>query len=162
MAMATLRGAAVFAIDINGKRLNAAKRLGATVPDGPDLRDVSGWIRSKTAGQGVDLAIDAVGSAATKLQSLACTRTGGAAVWIGLHDDSLTLSSYEIILRERQVLGTYAATMSELGVAAQLLAARRADVDSLIDSYPLDEGVTAFEHACRGETIKSVLLPRSP
>jgi threonine dehydrogenase-like Zn-dependent dehydrogenase len=162
MAISMLRGATVFAVDINWGRVNAAKRLGATVPDAPGFCDAPSWIRSRTANRGVDLVIDAVGSAVTKAQSLACARTGGAVVWIGLHEDSVTLSSYEIVLREKQVLGTYAATVDELGVAAQLLASRRGDIDFLVHSYPLNEGVTAFEDACSGKTIKSALRPQAP
>jgi L-iditol 2-dehydrogenase len=105
--------------------------------------------------------IDAVGSGLTKRQSVAAARPGGAAVWIGLHEDAVTLDTYAVTLPERHVLGTYAATQDELDEAVGLMASGRVDVTSWPALFPLDAGVEAFRRmlAARGADLKAVLCP---
>ena len=86
---------------------------------------------------------------------------GGAAVWIGLHEDGLFLNSYDVTLPERQVLGTYAAKPSELAAAVHLMAEGRVHVDGWVKAFPLDDGVHAFRRmlAAEGDDVKAVLQP---
>ena len=160
LALMATRNANIFATDINPIRRSTARKLGARVPPHATPDNVIAWMLDETDGQGVDLVIDAVGSSATRLQSIACARPGGAAVWIGLHEDSLMFSTYNVILREKQIIGTYAATLEELQVAANLLTSQQVKVDLLVTPYALNDGVRAFEDACEAKNIKSVLLPQ--
>ena len=115
--------------------------------------------RKSTAGRGYDVIVDAVGSSRTKLDSLALLRPGGACVWIGLHENPFTFNSYEVTLSEKQILGTYAATVKDLAAATELLASGRFKLGRLISSYSLDDGISAFEDACAAKTVKSIVIP---
>ncbi|MGH8018362.1 MAG: zinc-dependent alcohol dehydrogenase [Opitutaceae bacterium] len=154
-----LRGADVIVADLSAERLAVAKRLGAVRVIDPREDDAMRIAHEMTGGEGVDLAVDAVGAGITKRQSIASTRPGGATVWIGLHENEITLDSYQVTLPERQVFGTYAATMDELSVALDLIASGRVDAASWAHTFPLEEGVTAFHRmlAARGRDIKAVL-----
>ena len=114
-----------------------------------------------TEGDGVDLVIDAAGSAVTKQLSLDALRPGGAAVWIGLHGDRLELSSYAITLPEKHVLGTYAAKQDDLAEAVRLMVEGRVDVSSWVETRPLARGVELFQRMLKpGETdLKAVICP---
>ena len=118
-------------------------------------------IMEATGGEGVDLSVDAVGGAITKKTSLDAIRPGGATVWIGLHENAITLDSYNITLPEKQVLGTYAASIEELQQALDLMAAGKVDALTWVKRFPLSEGVTAFRRmlAAKGDDIKAVICP---
>jgi threonine dehydrogenase-like Zn-dependent dehydrogenase len=153
-------GAEVCTTDLNADRLAVSQKLGAVqVINGRD--DVLAQVTARTDGEGVDLVIDAVGAAATKRLSLAALRPGGTAVWIGLHDDAIALDSYQITLPERQVLGTYAATLQELEQALDLMSRGVVDVTSWVQTFTLDESVGAFNRmlAARGADLKAVFVP---
>ena len=160
-ALQTLRGTRVMVADLSRGRLAVATRLGAAktvVSNEQDLpREAQAW----TGGEGVDLVVDAAGSAATKRLSLAALRPGGAAVWIGLHGDRMELDSYQVTLPERQVLGTYAARKDDLAVALDLMCTGRVDVTSWTETQPLDRAVEVFERMLHpGDTdLKAVILP---
>ena len=111
--------------------------------------------------EGVDIVVDAVGSALTKKLSLEAARPGGCVVWIGLHEDVMALDSYAITLPEKKVFGTYAATKAELETAVALMAARRVDMESWVSAFPLNAGVEAFHGVLKPEPgmIKVVLQP---
>jgi threonine dehydrogenase-like Zn-dependent dehydrogenase len=105
--------------------------------------------------------VDAVGAAITKRTSLDALRAGGAAIWIGLHENELTLDSYAITLPEKHVSGSYAATMGELRQAVDLMAADKVDALTWIQRFALEDGVEAFHRmlAAKGADIKAVLEP---
>ncbi|HYR57896.1 MAG TPA: alcohol dehydrogenase catalytic domain-containing protein, partial [Chthoniobacteraceae bacterium] len=87
-AFQAISGATVFVSDPVPARRDAATKLGAKRVIDPASEDVVKIARELTEGEGVDLVVDAVGGAATKQQSLAAARPGGAAVWIGLHENA--------------------------------------------------------------------------
>lgn len=160
-AMQVLRGARVFVADLSPERLAAAKKLGAARTINPRIEDAAALLREVTAGEGADLTVDAVGSASTKKTSLDALRPGGAAVWIGLHENTVTLDSYSITLPEKQVLGTYAAKLDELQQALDLMASGQVDAHSWTKRFSLRESVAGFHQmlAAKGDDIKGVICP---
>ena len=160
-AARALLKADVFVMDLNERRLEFAAAQGAAEVIPGRQRDVVEAVRERTGGEGVDAVIDAVGAAATKQQSILAARPGGAAVWIGLHDNPMSLNSYDVTLPEKQVLGSYAATMDDMRQALGLMAA--GDVDPLpwVQRFPIERGVEAFERmlAARGDDVKAVIVP---
>jgi len=160
-ALQVLRGSRVIVADLNSDRLAVARRLGAIRIVNPREEDVAAVVAAETGGEGADLVVDAVGGALTKKTSLEALRPGGAAVWIGLHENALTFDSYGITLPEKQVLGTYAAKLEELQIALDLMAAGRVDALSWVQSFPLAAGDTAFRRmlAAQGADIKGVICP---
>jgi threonine dehydrogenase-like Zn-dependent dehydrogenase len=160
-ALQVLRGARVIVADLSPERLDVARTLGALRTINPREEDVARVVAAATGGEGVDITVDAVGAAVTKRTSLDALRPGGAAVWIGLHENALTLDSYAITLPEKLVFGSYAATIGELREAVDLLAAGRIETLSWVQQFPLEHGVEAFHRmlAARGADIKAVLEP---
>ncbi len=147
--------------DLIPERLEVATKLGAKHVINAREEDLLNVVLDLTGGEGADVVVDAVGSRISKQQSLKATRAGGVTVWIGLHEDPITLDSYEITLAERRLQGSYAASMAELKTAVGLLANGQVDGKSWIKTFPLIEGVEAFHRmlAAQGDDIKAVLLP---
>lgn len=160
-AAKALLGADVYVTDLSESRLRFAKAGGATeVIPGRD-RDPVEAMKEWTAGEGADVVIDAVGAAVTKQQSVLAARPGGAAVWIGLHENPIALNSYDVTLPERQVLGSYAATMDQMRTALDLMAAGRIDPLPWVQRFPLERGEEAFTRMLtpRGDDVKAVIVP---
>jgi D-arabinose 1-dehydrogenase-like Zn-dependent alcohol dehydrogenase len=88
-------------------------------------------------------------------------RPGGEAVWIGLHEDESPFHSYDLILSERRLTGSYGATEADLKRAISLLAAKDVNTQGWLDLFPLEEGEAAFRAALRQELrgAKAVLCP---
>jgi threonine dehydrogenase-like Zn-dependent dehydrogenase len=160
-AFQVLTGAEVIVSEIIPERLEAASKLGAKLAINPNQDDFQSAVLDWTDGEGADVVVDACGLSATKQQSLPATRSGGATVWIGTHENTIMMDSYDITLSERCVQGSYAATMAELQLSVDLLASGKVDGSSWIKAFPLNEGVTAFERmlAAQGDDIKAVLCP---
>lgn len=160
-ALQVLRGSKVYVADLSPERLAVAKKLGAVRVINPREEDVVKVMQAETGGEGADLTVDAVGGAITKKTSLEALRPGGASVWIGLHENTVTLDTYGITLPEKQVLGTYAATIEELQQALELMASGKVDALSWVQRFSLEDGVTAFKRmlAAKGNDIKAVVCP---
>ena len=90
-AGARLAGAAlVIGVDSVPKRLEVARRMGADVVLNFKEQDVVAEIKRLTGG-GVDVAIEALGTAGTFENSLRCVRPGGTVSSLGVYSGHLTL-----------------------------------------------------------------------
>lgn len=160
-AFQSMLGVEVYVCDLIPERLEVASSLGARKTVNSKTDDFVEMIREVTQGEGADVVVDAVGAGLTKKMALRSTRPGGASVWIGTHENSVTFDSYEITLSERQVLGSYAASMAELQTAIDLIADGSIDASSWTTQFPLESGVSAFERmlAASGDDIKAVIRP---
>ncbi len=160
-ALQVLRGSKVYVADLSPERLAVAKKLGAAGVINSREQDPAKVLQELTGGEGADIVVDAVGASATKKTSLEALRPGGVTVWIGLHENTVTIDSYNVTLPEKQVLGTYAAKIEELAHALQLMASGQVDALSWVQRFPLEEGVTAFQRmlAAKGHDIKAVICP---
>jgi L-iditol 2-dehydrogenase len=161
-AFKALTGADVVSADLSPQRLEVAKRVGALRVVNAREEDIAAVGRELTDGEGFDVVVDAVGGSFTKKQSVQAARPGGAAVWIGLHENNMDgLATYDITLPEKRVFGSYAATQADMQTALDLMASGKIESASWVDSYSLDRGVEAFNRmlAGVGHDIKGVVQP---
>jgi len=160
-ALQAMRGVSTMVCDLSNGRLEVARKLGATQVICSRDHDVAAAALAWTDGEGVDLVVDAAGSAGTKRMSLAALRPGGAAVWIGLHGNAMEFDSYGVTLPEKQIFGTYAAKIEELGEALQLMQSGKVDVTSWTEAVPLEQSVPAFHRmlAPGDRDLKAVFIP---
>lgn len=156
-----LRGSRVVAIDMIPERLRVATSLGAAEALRGDQELLAETIYGLTSNEGADIVVDAVGSAASKRASIAFARPGGAIVWIGLHENEVSIDTYEVTLAERHIYGTYGATLDDLTQAVGLMESGKVDMLSWITVDSLGRGVEVFERMLHpsGSDIKAVLIP---
>ena len=160
-ALQVLRGAKVVVADLSPERLAVAEKLGAFRTINPRTEDIAAVMKELSAGEGADLAVDAAGVGATKRASLDAIRPGGAVVWIGLGENSITFDSFGLTLPEKKIFGTYALTMAELQLAVDLMAAGKIDARSWTTRFPLADAENAFRRAlaAQGTDIKVIVCP---
>lgn len=115
-------GANVVAVTSSEAKVRAIRAAGAHhIVVAPDL-DFAHEVKRITRGTGVDLAIEIVGSATFK-QTLRCMAPGGRVVVVGnLDTGTFDLNPGLVIVKELEILGSYATTRDELAVALDLMA----------------------------------------
>ncbi len=159
-AFRSLRETNIIVADIKDDRLEVAKRLGTEYVFNSKKTDIQEELNKLTLGEGVDIVIDAVGMSLTNKQAINWVRTGGAVVLIGLHENNFVFRSYDIILNEKKIIGSYAVTYEDMGTALNLISQQKVDVSSWVSYYPISKGVEAFESVLAVDThhIKAAIL----
>jgi len=106
---AALRGAGrIIGVDVSGEKLEFARRFGATdtlLAEGTDFTDA---LVEMTGGDGVDIAIEAIGNPETLASAYRALRRGGTAVGVGIAPyGSHVAIDMSMMLDERNLLGCY-------------------------------------------------------
>ena len=95
----------VYVIEINPAKLASAAKMGAISIDAKAADPVE-QIKEATAGRGVDVALELIGSAKTMRQAVLCVGPLGRAVLVGLTAESMSIHPYtELINKEVEIIG---------------------------------------------------------
>lgn len=151
--------ASVFAVDLDPAKLVAAETLGATPVHAGGSTDT---IRDLTSGEGVDIALDMVGRAATMRQTIEVLGRGGRAVSVGISQEPIALVPFEeLAMREAQVMGVVDHHLDDIRILLDLtVAGRYHPVVSRtvgLDAAEVNAVLDDLERA-RGE-VRTVIVP---
>ncbi len=125
-----LRGVSpVYVTDLVPERLALAKALGGIPVSAREADPVDRILAHTGPLTGV---VDAVGSAATLRQALALAAAGGRVVVVGMGSPTVDLPLYDLITRERVLVGSYAYTAREYAHAVTLINRGHPDLAPLI------------------------------
>jgi len=108
--LAKMGGARVIATDVNARRLQFARQVGADVViNSGEAVDPAKAVRDQTEGRGVDVAIEAVGLPSTWEQAFGMVRAGGLVTFFGGCEKgtSITLDTQRIHYDEIRMQGVY-------------------------------------------------------
>jgi len=157
--LCTEDGARVIAVTSSQGKVKALEEAGAwKVIVARDLEFAS-EVKRLTGGDGVNVALEIVGSA-TFPQTLKCMAPGGRLVVVGnLDTGTFQLNPGLVIVKELEIIGAYATTRDELQTALQLTAAKK--VRSCVSEVaPLADAARAhFRLENREIAGRLVLLP---
>ncbi len=130
----------IWVADIDGSRLELARRLGARYT--LDATPPNWWeeILARTAGKGLDHAIDAVGAISTVSAAVHSVRKGGSVALIGNLRPEVPLPLQRVVTREMTLLGC-CASAGEYTMGLKMIAERQ------IDPTPLISAVVSLERA---------------
>lgn len=152
---------AVFAIDISPAKLSAAASYGA-VP--VDAAAAGVTLLERTAGRGVDVALDLVGSASVIRQGLEALAPMGRMVAVGLTHEPVPVGPYtDLVTGERELIGSSDHTGAEIAELLELAADGKLEFSSIVtDTIPLDaravnsalDTLEAF-----GDSVRTVIVP---
>jgi acryloyl-coenzyme A reductase len=155
--LARLDGGRVIAVTSSASKVEALQEAGADeVIVSPDL-DFASEVRKRTGGQGVDLALEIVGSL-TFAQTLKTLAPGGRLVTVGnLETGIVDLNPGLVIVKELEIFGAYATTQAELQESLRLIetGALRSWVS---DVLPLHEAARAHDRLERKEVAGRLVL----
>lgn len=142
-------GANVIAIDIDERKLNLAKSLGADIIlNAKDNNDISGAIHDVTD-RGAHISIDALGSVKTCTDSILCLRKRGRHIQVGLMvgDDYLPrLPMDRVIAKELQIYGSHGMQANKYDVMFNMIRSGKLNPGLLVGKrIPLDEAPKELE-----------------
>ncbi|MGY1619740.1 zinc-binding dehydrogenase [Geodermatophilus sp. SYSU D00691] len=162
--IAKLAGAApVIAVDARAVQLERAGQAGADVVVDAAAGSVVEAVLAATAGVGVDVAAEFIGTQATIGQAVECLRTGGRAVVVGLGADPITVPPPTVFVRKQlQLLGSYGGTLATLQSVLRLVGNGRLDLSrSITHTFALDDADAALRtlHEKSGEPQRVVVTP---
>jgi 2-desacetyl-2-hydroxyethyl bacteriochlorophyllide A dehydrogenase len=151
----------IYAADLNARRLEMAKALGATpVEAGPE--GLPARIAAETDGRGVTVAFDAVGVPSSRVDCLASTTPGGTVILVGLHTDETTLPVNTVIRSEVTLRGVFAYADADFRTALEWLADGRIGLQEGVVVARLDNGPDWYARLVEGDGAAKVLLdPRT-
>lgn len=94
----------VYVVEINPAKLASAAGMGAIAIDARS--DPVDQIKDSTAGRGVDVALELIGSAKTMRQAVLCLGPLGRAALVGLTTESMSILPYtQLINKETEIIG---------------------------------------------------------
>ena len=160
--LARLAGAKLVAVsDVIPQRLAVARTLGASHVIDAGQDDPVEAILAATAGEGVDLVVEAAGKAITRQQAILMLRPGGTAIFLALGSAPTPIDFMAVVPRELHLRGTQCYTNADFALAIELLASGEIRSDPLVSEMPLQNGAAAFEilASSPGEMIKVILAP---
>lgn len=145
--IAKLAGASpVIAVDTRAAQLARARQSGADVVVDASGEPVVDAVLAATAGVGVDVAAEFVGTQVTIGRAVECLRTGGRAVIVGLGADPITVLPPTVFVRKQlQLLGSYGGTLRTLQRVLRLVASGRLNLSqSITHTFALDDADEAL------------------
>jgi L-iditol 2-dehydrogenase len=150
----------VFVTDVDERRLAMASQLGAAEILLSDSA-LQERVLQVTGGEGVDVALEAVGRNETVTAAIDATRKGGTAVLIGNITPQVTIHLQKVVSRQIRLQGS-CASAGEYPQAIEWMASGAINVKPLISAVvPLAEGAQWFErlYAREANLLKVVLRP---
>lgn len=159
----------IFIADLDPERLAMGGALGGITfspggqgPDatgrGPDLVE---FVKDETAGEGVAVSVDAVGTGGTRGQCVAATRNAGTLILSGLHEETSPMPAAAIIRQELTVRGSFAYAAADFAQGLDRLHAGNYRLDPWIVEAPLADGGDWFHRLVHspGNVSKVLLVP---
>ncbi len=157
----------IIAVDVFDKKLEMAKKFGATDVVNAKNTDPVEAIRELTDG-GVEYSFEAIGNKKTQTQTVLCTAPRGMATFIGVGKDGDVLDDlpvYFITSSERIVRGhhlNYSSNAIDLNYIVSLYKRGLLNLDDMVSQHgSLADVDKAFHDMETGEVVRTVLLPHS-
>ncbi|HEY6070617.1 MAG TPA: zinc-binding dehydrogenase, partial [Chthoniobacterales bacterium] len=104
----------IYVVEINSAKLASAEKFGAIAIDAT-AGDPVEQIQQATAGKGVDVSLELIGSAKSMRQAFQCLAPLGRAALVGLTKEAMSIFPYtELINKEAEIIGVSDHLASEL------------------------------------------------
>jgi S-(hydroxymethyl)mycothiol dehydrogenase len=165
IAAAAIAGArTVIAVDLDARKLEWARRFGATHTVDASIEDAVEAIRSLTGGYGADVVIEAVGRPETYRQAFFARDLAGTLVQVGVPDPSMTidLPMIELFGRGGALRSSWygdCLPSRDFPILIDLYLAGRLDLDRFVsETIGLDAVEEAFDRMQRGDVLRSVVV----
>lgn len=151
----------VAVVEVNTRRLELARRLGAAMAVNPQEPGAEERLQDFLGEDGCAVVFDAAGFSPTRRLALKLVRSGGLIVLAGLGEAETNFDFIEVIRREVRVTGAYAYSRREFQQAIEWIASGRVVFEGWVSEADLKDGQRVFEELAQPnpELIKVVLRP---
>ena len=149
--VAKQRGArVVIIVDRNAHRLAKLKELAADITIDSSRHDPVASVLDETGGRGADFAIDAVGNAECRQNSITSTASGGTVICIGLEEEVCAVDTRPVVTREVDVRGAYAYSRPDFAEALSMLDQKVLPWSRVVTNASLAQGQAIFDDLASG------------
>lgn len=151
----------VYAVDLDDRKLELARQLGATETFNPKNCDVVKEIQDRTNGRGADVVLECVGATEPIRTAILAARKGGTVTLIGNITPKIELPLQQVVTREIRLQGS-CGSAGEYPACIDLLVSGAIKVDPIISAkVPLAEGAQWFDRLYKHEPnlMKVILQP---
>lgn len=160
--LAAHEGATVYASDPMPGRRAASARFGSQESFDPAKTNLVEEMRRRTEGRGADAVLLAVPNPSLVPEALALARPGGRVLLFAHNDPVLRLEfpAAAVGIEEKEILGSYSASVDDQPESAALVFERRLPVREMISHrFPLERIADALELAAhpKDDTLKVVI-----
>ena len=164
ISIASAMGARVIAVDIDDRKLEKARELGAAAGVNGANVDAVDAVKEITGG-GADVAIDALGIADTVVSTLLSLRPRGRHVQIGLTTDEeagqVALPIDLIAARELHIVGAFGMPLTEYDAVLGLVAGSGIDLRRLLShTVSIEDAGSVLASMDGYETLGTVVIDR--
>lgn len=153
--IARMLGADITCTDLNDAKLERARAFGAAHTINPtreSFLDVA-----KTVVGGFDVVVDNVGIKETLREAVTACRNGGTVVAMGYVEPTLEIPSYDVVIREKRVVGSRGVSRAEFREVVRLVNSGRLDPD-VGERVPIAHVNEAFENLRAGRYLTRTVL----
>jgi L-iditol 2-dehydrogenase len=162
MLLAKHEGGEVYTSDPLPGRRAASVRFGAKESFDPGTAELLTEVRIRTSGRGADAVLVAVPNPSLVTEALALARPGGRMLLFAHNDPVMRLEfpGSAVGVEEKEILGSYSASVEDQEESAALVFERRLPVRAMISHrFPLEQIASALELAARpaDNTLKVVI-----
>ena len=151
----------VIAVDLDSNRLVIAKELGADFAFKADQHEVPVEVKKLSHGRGADIALEAVGIAATINTAIQCVRRGATVTLVGNLSPQVEIPLQAVVTQQLRLQGS-CAIAGEYPAVLNMIASGRINVDKILSAAaPLSDGAEWFKRLYDKEPglMKVVLNP---
>ena len=144
VAAAVRKGAMVIAVDIDDSKHDQAKKFGAPYTINSSRGEVAAICRELTEGQGVSVAIEAIGLPETFRLAVEAVAYAGRVVYVGYAKEEVRYDTTHFVRKELDILGSRNALRVFPAVIKMMETADSTFLDLVTRVYPFDEAAQAF------------------
>jgi (R,R)-butanediol dehydrogenase/meso-butanediol dehydrogenase/diacetyl reductase len=149
----------IFIADVVPFRLDMAKKMGADIIINPAEEDSVQKIMELTNGEGVDVAIEAVGVQRTVQQAIDIVKKGKTVVVAGMMEKIMAVGMLNVAQNEVRIQGDYGYTKKEFASSLKLVSANKINLKPMITHvFTLNEIVKGFEVLVQKKDVMKVII----
>jgi len=160
--VAAAAGGSVIAVDVLDKKLENAKRFGASAVINPAKVEKPGKEIKKLTGGGADIAIEAIGRPDTIQEAFGTLRKGGRLVVVGFTGKDIAVNAGKIMFFEMEIVGSLGCRPVDYPKLIELVRLGKIKVAELVTNrFPLEKINDAFDLLRSGDenVIRSIVIP---
>ena len=153
-----------YVVEVNRAKLQSAAKLGA-VAINAKASDPVEQVKDATAGKGVDVSLELIGSAKTMRQAVECLGPLGRAALVGLTKESMSILPYtELINKEAEIVGVSDHLASEFPTLLEFARSGKLRFPSEVlrvvdlDAGEINATLDALKHSI--DHVRTVIVPK--
>ena len=157
----------IVVVDTNERRLEIARRFGATHtfnPDKTSVVEIDTALKELTNGRGADLGVEVSGATIGIPHLITWLAVGGRCVTLGYvyPNADITVDAHQLVTKCVTLQGIHNYHHTALGESIRFVEENRSRypfAELIGETYQLSEINTAFEHAFRREVLRVAIAP---